>query len=297
MGILPYLPSSRFTILVCALALAIGLVWGTERFVHPPQSYTGSLQSATASTTNSDWPQSLDAVAAVPPPDNSSITDNAAQLIAAGSSGNLTDTVGRALFVNTSAATGQGLGADPAEQQQVLDSAMAQLQAEQPTAAAYTAADLTVVPDSQANLHDYGNALIALLFKYPQTFYANVMKPVAATVDTNDASQLAPLQGSAAKFRLVAKGIVALRTPASLATEAVSLANGYLAMAQACDDMQQTISDPLRGLLGVQNFNTTLQSNEKVFTQIAGEFQKNAILFSKSDPGAQWNVLLSVSAQ
>jgi hypothetical protein len=53
------------------------------------------------------------------------------------------------------------------------------------------------------------------------------------------------------------------------------------------------VNDPLRGLQGLQVYQSAAGISVKVFTNIAQALNKNGILFKKDEPGAAWAALLS----
>jgi hypothetical protein len=57
--------------------------------------------------------------------------------------------------------------------------------------------------------------------------------------------------------------------------------------------MQTTLSDPLRGLVGLQTYESKLDELARVFTNIAQNLNKDGILFNKSEPGSIWQSFLT----
>ncbi len=296
MSIRPYLPSAQFAFLVSSLFISIGLVYGAQLVTQP---HTNSLTAATqkdtmtAAVQNATWQADLSEIQAqsgAQLPDTPN-PDTVNSLRQAAKSDNLTDSVGRTLLVNLTNAKAQGLGDDIPTQNQLLAYAKQQL-ASTPTKT-YKIQDLHIVADSPASLHTYGNAIMSALNSHPLASMPRVLQILAEITDTKDSAapqKLAPIQK---EYRNIAEQLAATPVPKTLSPFHLELINEYERLAGSFDDMRLIISDPLRGLQGLQVYQSAAGMSVKVFTNIAQALNKNGILFKKDEPGAAWAALLS----
>lgn len=300
MSIASYLPSSKFAVMVGALVLSGSLVLGAQAVTHRPQGSFAQVQPAdqtSAVSTDPNWQQTLDEIQAssgvsLPKtPDPQSVN----ALVASAKTDNLTDTVGRTLFIKLTDAKAQGLGGDAPTQDALIAQALAA--AGTNSTPAYTMADLTLVPQSKATLHAYGNDFMSANFSHPDASAWAVMLAVGYAVDYGDPAKLAPLPAAAKAYGALAKDLAAIPVPDTLAPLHVKVINDFLAMRAAIADMQTVLSDPLRGMRGVQQFTSSSDEASRVLTTLSGTFGTNGILFTKDEPGAEWSAFVSSISQ
>jgi hypothetical protein len=287
MAIRDYLPSARFTTVLGALLISGAIVGGTNYYVHPPEKM-GTLQ---ASPSGIDWQQEF-ASSSEYSQDNL-ISEEASKLVQQSATNNLTETIGRSIFINVSAAAGQGSADSPTTQDQIIQDSLQQIQTSQQKAIVlYDVSDLSAVPDTSASLHDFGNALQTTLNNHLQATYQNTMYQVALATDNDDATPLSKLPAIAADYHALAKDIIALPVPVSLESYSLTIANNYAQMGNAALTLKDVLSDPVAGLTALQTYTNFYANNTQMFINIGNTFQKNAILFSKDEPGAIWSVLV-----
>jgi len=296
MNIRSFLPSAQFTVLVGAIFLSIGFIGAAEMLARPPgngielQNTDGSGLAVSESDTN--WQNAFASSTAFQAA--ATIQDQARQLIDASQTKNITDSIGRSLLVNAAAAQGQGLSGDTLVQNQIIADTLAQIQNAAPGAAdAYATIDVLVVPDSAASLHAFGNAFVAALSAHPQATYDNTMLQVSLAVDAGDPATLAKLPAIAKEYRALAADIIKISAPASARDSELQVANGYAHMADESLEMQYILSDPARGVVGLQRYSAHYAQNLQAFGQIADTLKKNGILFTTDEPGSVWSVFLS----
>ena len=293
MDIRPYLPSAQFSVLLGALLISGGLVYGAE-YVNHPHTSSGSLEDTSGGAPQNqlgvaytNWQDEVGS-STVLATDNA-IALQAQQLVEGVATNNLTDTVGRSLLINTMSAQGQGLGSDQPTQDQIMGDALSQIEQAPPSAKVYTSADITTVPDSKTALHTYGNTLATLIAAHPKASANATMAIVGLAIDEGNGSTLPTLDAVAKEYRALAKAVIQTPVPVQLSSFAVNIANNYVAIAATCATMELVQSDPLKGLAGVEAYNTLNTQNGKVFTQINSTFQNNGILFTTGDSGQAWN--------
>lgn len=292
-----YLPSARFTLMVGSLMLSAGLVYAAELYTHPPQApaQVAVDTGGTAQNSNDNWEAALYAIQAA----NASSSlqapdpDVVKQLLAAAQSPNVTDSIGRALLVNLGNAQSQGLGDDIPTQDQIVAAAAAQAASAAATTTVYGLSDLTVLPASTGTLHAYGNAIIQTLSSYPDASEQATFVSIDEAVEGGDKTQAATLEKIGEAYKAAALALLAVPVPQTLAPFDLQVINNLLQTSATYTDMQTIGSDPVRGLEGLQTYQSLTDEGARVFTNIAQELNKGGILFTKDEPGSAWAMFLA----
>ena len=276
-----------------ALALSAGLVYVADRFVnYEAPSPTVAVGSNTGA--NPNWAKALEEIQAQSPlnrlpqaPSSGSVSG----LLDAATSDNVTDTVARTLFIQISSAKAQGMGSDIPTQDALIAEAAAKIDQQRGTPL-YAQADLTLTTDTKEAMRAYGNAVMSILLRHPQANVNQTLLAIASAADTNDSSKLKALVSIGAEYKALNAELILLPVPSTLAPLHLSVINNLARMTQTFPDMQVMLTDPLRGLGGLQLYRTLGDESLRVFTSIATTLSKNGILFSKDEPGATWNTLV-----
>lgn len=291
MGYRSYLPSSQFAVIAVSLFLSGGLVAAAQYASshHEPATVASAEQTAS----NDDWQQTLDQIqltSGVSLPKAPS-PEEVAGALKESETPNLTATVARSLFIKLTEAKAQGLGNDVPTQDQLVTEALAQM-GQQPKQS-YALGDLLVAPPTPETLRLYGNEVMRIFTAHPKANMQSALLAIGTATDNNDASKLAPLAGIGAEYDALARDLAKMAVPKTLAPLHLQVVNALAAMAIACSDMQVVMTDPVRGLAGVQSFQTLSAQASRVLTTIADSLHRDAILFSTDEPGALWSSLLS----
>lgn len=295
MSIREYLPSAQFAFIVGAVALSAGLVFAADYITstNGKEEVQGGVAVSTTNQAGDTWLQTLHDIQAqsgisLPPsPDQDSVSN----FLEAAQSENLTNTIGRSLFIKLSEAKAQGLGDDIPTQDALIADALSQV-SQNRGASVYTTADLNPIPTTPETLHTYGNDFFVLMQSHPKASYADTLFAVGYATDNNDPAYLLPLAAIGSEYQTAADELALLPVPQTLAPLHLQVVNNLAHMAGTYPDMAMVIKDPLRGLSGIQRYQSLVQETERVLTNIAQQLAKNAILFDKSEPGAAWSALV-----
>ncbi len=303
MRVQDYLPSVQLTLLFISLAIAGGLVWAAQA-ITAPQTASGTAVVATSTDealarSHDNWEASLNEIQAAQGTSTMPATEDTGtidQMLQEAKSSNMTDTIARTLLVNLSNAKSQGLGDDVPTQDQIITTAVNQAQMTQQTKT-YTLDDLTIVPDSKAAKHTYGNALASTRTAHSATDLENTYIAIDNATSQNKPEMLAPLKTAEQDYRDMAKKLLAVPVPQTLAPFHLQLINNFKNIADTYPGMEQLLTDPVRGLTAIQQYKTLDDQTLQVFINIAQAFNKDGILFTKDEPGVLWSVLLSAQQQ
>lgn len=293
-----YLPSAKFALMVGSVFVSAGLVIAAQAVTRP---HTSSFTVGTDTTSvygtvqNADWMKTLQDIQAQNPSSNLPAVPNpnsVQDLLQAATTPNLTETIGRTLFINLANAKSQGLGGDIPTQDALIANATAQINQDRGTPT-YASSDLTSTPSSAGSLHTYGNAVMAILLKHPKASVRDTLIAIGYATDTNDQKKLADLGDIGKEYGAMAEDLAKVSVPMTLVPLHLQIVNDFTRVADTYTDMQQVLSDPLRGLSALQLYQSLINETGRVFTTIATGFSKNGILFNTDEPGNAWNLLLS----
>lgn len=284
------LPSTQFMVITGSVLLSAGLVYAAD-LVTRRSPANSEVAVATTPPANPNWAQALEDIQAQSPlnrlpkaPSEASVNT----LLDAATSNNVTDTVARSLFIKISNAKAQGLGTDIPTQDSLIADAASQITKDR-GAPAYTDKDLIVVADTKDSEHAYGNAFIIIIKAHPGADLQKTLVTIGLGVDNKDSSKLKALEAIGTEYAALARDLAELPVPATLAPFHLSVVNNLSRMATTYPDMETMVSDPLRGLGGLQLYRSLSDETGRVFTSIGSTLAKNGILFNKDDPGAAWS--------
>lgn len=291
MNVVSYLPSQQFSVTVVSIALAGGIILGAQ-YATNPRSGSAGLLAAAQTPPAGDWQANLDEVQATapglpPPPDQNAVNT----LREAAKSSNITTSVARSLFINLSDASSQGMGSDIPTQEKLIADASAQIPPSAKTY--YTAADMTLAAQTAATMRAWGNGVIKTFSNHPKANAADALVAVGKATDYADAAALAPLATISAAYAALASDLAMVPVPPTIAPLYIQLINNLSRMSDAAAEMKNVLDDPLRGLAGLQSFQTAGGEAARVLTTLAEQLRKGGILFNKDEPGAAWAVFIS----
>ncbi len=295
MDLRPYLPSSQFVLLTVSLFVSATLVYGATLYTRGEQP-SASLSAAEQVVVDNDWQEVLQKIQeqdpsyTLPEPPSG---ETVAAFLAEAESSNLTDTVGRSLLINLSNAKSQGLGDDVPTQEQIIALAASKLQGEL-SYTPYKSQDFISVAATSESLHTYGNDVMEVLARYPNTNVEATLRALIYGVENNDAEQFAVLGRLAKEYKEIADVLARVNVPQTLVPLHLQVVNGFLRIASEHSNMQSLAQDPLRALVGLQNYYSVADEVSRVFTTLAEQFDKNAIIFNEDEPGHTWSAFLNV---
>lgn len=291
MSIGEYLPSSRFVTIAASLLVATAMAVGAQYLTGAPGS--GTVQVANQPAPDPNWQQTLEEIQlesgiSAPQPPSPEVVN---AFLAEAKDDNLTSSIGRTLLVNLSAANAEGLGSDAPTQDSIVEAAAVQVGAG--IVRPYSTNEVNVVPQNKDSLYIYGNQLITTLRLYPAANSGETLYAFGAALDYQDASRLGPVRAAQEGYKSLAAALMQMPVPETLAPLHVQVANNLAMMGSASAEMATVLSDPLRGLGGLQVFRSSEDESVRLLTAIAGIFNNNGILFSKDDPGSAWSAFVA----
>lgn len=286
MKVADYLPSSQFSTIVASIALAGGLIIGAQYLTRPPAT-DAAVVSDDQPLPSDNWKASLDAIQAEAPGLPPAPTEDTIQaLLKEAQSSNVTTSVARSIFVNLGSAGAQGLGSDIPTQEKIIADAATRIGSIAVTL--HTQNDLTAAPQTKAALKTWGNAVMKAFIDHPKASNDDALLAIGYATDYHDASRLSTLSDIGDAYSALAASLIAIPVPPTLSSLYLQLINDLEKMSAATGEMKTVVSDPLRGLSGLQSFQTAGGEAARVLTTMKQQLGKGGILFTKDEPGALW---------
>lgn len=296
MSISSYLPSAKLVSIVLSLALSIGLVFAADALTHRSTPVaTVAVDTNSQSNIDADWQTALASIQAqtasstFPAPD----PDFVNTLLQAAQTSNVTDTVGKTILINLNNAQSQGMGDDIPTQDQIVAAAAQQLKDQRASPHIYTTADLTVVPASNTSLRAYGNGVMSVLSATSSASESATLLSIDLAIEGGDKNQGEKLAAIGSAYAALARALITVPVPQTLVPLHLQVLNDYSSISATYTDMQTVSDDPLRALEGLQTYESLLDEEARVFTNIAQELSKDGILFTKDEPGSAWSTFVS----
>jgi hypothetical protein len=276
-----------------SILLAGGVIWAADYYSSPqvPSTITSAPTSAITSQ-GLDWKKALATIQGEPTLPTPPSEEVVASLLAASETSNVTETIGRTILVNLSEAKSQGLGSDIPTQEKIVENALSKINTAQ-NFTSYTSSELTAISDSPETLRAYGNGVITILENNPGASAEAVLLAVGNATDTGDKSYLTELQTIANTYKNIAAELAALPVPSTMTPMHLQIVNNFLRISVACTDMSKVLTDPILGLSGIRSFQSISEETSRLFINIAQALDKNGILFTESEPGAAWSLLIA----
>lgn len=293
MNIIRYFPSAQFAFIVGAILFSGGLVVAAYEITRPDDALSVS-QLVVSTDENENWLESLRQVqaensdyAAPEAPDENTV----GTLLEAAKTSNLTDSIGRSLVVTLGEAKAQGLGADAPTQDKLIAEAASQIEKER-GAQAYTLKSLTRVETTAETQKAYGNAVISTLLAHPKASYPGTIVLIGYAADYRDEKKLAQLSEVQAAYKDLSNQLKNIPVPETVAPLHLQVVNNFARISELYTDMRLILQDPLRGLAGLQLYESLVGETNRVFTNIAQQLSSNGILFNTNEPGSAWSTLV-----
>lgn len=286
-----YLPSSQFASNALSIAAAGALIVGAYYITRPPNPSAGVL-AASEQPLEEDWQAALEQVQATAPglpepPDQGAIQS----LLEAAKDSNLTSSLARSLFVNLTDKSAQGLGSDIPTQEKLIEEATSRIAEVKGTT--YTMADLTVTAQDKDKTRAWGNGVMRAFLTHPTANHEDAVYTLAYAMDYSDEASIAKLERIGDAYADLAAAIADTPVPSTYAPLHLQLLRNLSTMSAAAREMAEALNDPLRGLAGMQAFQTAGAEASRVLTTLAGQMNKSGILFNKDEAGSAWASFLS----
>lgn len=288
-----YLPSTQFLVIVASLVISGSAVAGAQYFVSSKDT-SGTLTARDTQTPDSGWERSLTDIQAQSGINLPDAPDpNAVQnLLAQAQTNNLTDSIGRGILVRITTAGVQGLGDDIPTQDGIISAASQQINASSKQVASTPVVQVEATSDT---MRAFGNAAMAVMTRHPKASFNETVGILAKATDTRDTKPLADLAAIGQEYKVLADELSLVPTPKTIAPLYQRAVSNMNTISTLYEDLGAVVSDPVRGLAALQQYQQLVTETSGVFTNMAQMLKNGGILFSKDEPGSAWELFLSAS--
>lgn len=153
----------------------------------------------------------------------------------------------------------------------------------------YSVSQIKTISETNESLKAYGNA-VGNILKTPQEtiFEGNTAVVILAkglkASDNDIFNELDPL---IKKNRSEVSALLKLSVPKYMAALHISLINSIENVAFSMGNLKFVISDPVRGLIGMQQYKTAVQEAETARGKVRDHLENSGIIFSQTETGSR----------
>lgn len=280
-------------VIVGSLLVAGGTVAAAQYYISSKNA-PATLASAGTQAGTEAWEESLADIQAqsgvnLPDAPDPNAVDT---LISLSQSSNLTDSIGRGILARITTANVQGLGDDAPTQDSIIAAAAAQVNA---SAKQIPPPALTQVEPTLESQRTFGNAVMTVLNRHPKANSNDTMGILAKATDTRITAPLSGLPEIGREYAAIARELAAVPVPKTFAPLYKEAVANFAAIAALYPDLAEAVSDPVRSIAALQQYQALLSETGGVFTNMAQSLKNGGILFTKDEPGSAWEIFLSAS--
>jgi hypothetical protein len=175
-------------------------------------------------------------------------------------------------------------GADTSNSAEFINQAVAAIETNTKSKL-YSGLDIEMIPDTDASIRDYGNAIGEILVRYPAT-HENEMEILKRATEKNDPEILTALEPIRTIYENYVEDTLNVHVPRSLAKEHLDLLNAYEAVRTDINAMEQMFTDPLYSLARVKRYQDDAAGMYFALQQILLRLEEHGVVYSKDEQGA-----------
>jgi hypothetical protein len=149
----------------------------------------------------------------------------------------------------------------------------------------HTRLELTIVPDSEETIHEYGNEVMRIMKKYSITNKNEAVILQEALV-ANDPELLEGLAPTHQVYASYIADTLTTEVPASLVSGHLQLLNAYEAILTDIEAMQLAFTDPLYSLARVKGYEDDADMLLTALQNIAKTLIESDTIYTNDEPGA-----------
>lgn len=154
--------------------------------------------------------------------------------------------------------------------------------------------ELTIIPDSDNALHDYGNQVIEITViasASPELSHENEALILQNALAENDPSQLEKLRPIHTAYSQIIEETLLMEVPESLVDSHIRLLNIYEAILFDIEAMQAAFSDPLLALARIRIYQDDAKNILSTFQSIWTLLDEKGVVYSNDEQGALFYLL------
>lgn len=215
------------------------------------------------------------------------------ELLAQASSTNLTDDLSQTIFARYVEARGKGASGDLQAQAAVVEEAITNAEVSY-RGDPYTMEELTVVADSPAATRTFANGSMRAILNHPDASFMLAMQAFNRGMEGRGGAEK-ELRAIGYEYRLVAAEMAAVPVPQPYAKNYMLAINSFEIAGGAFDDMAHIGDDPIRAVVGLQNYNNMIGGGANIFIMLAHDLARAGLIFSAQEPGRSWAEFMMIA--
>jgi hypothetical protein len=138
----------------------------------------------------------------------------------------------------------------------------------------------------------FGNASMHAILNYYNTLKVSPIDVLNESTKANATTSIqANLVPIAKAYRSLGLELEQIPVPATFAPYYLDIVNGYLGLGDDVDYMSAYSADPVKGFIGLTNYQNDLFKQVELLKNIPNYLKANGILFSKGEDGVLWSSL------
>jgi hypothetical protein len=142
----------------------------------------------------------------------------------------------------------------------------------------YSRDSLTIVDTNVSSIRKYYNDLKALNSVYEGGDIGDELTFISQGIQNSDPKALEIAQSVAELYRQFAKDLMEIKTPLSVVTTHISLANNYEKVAQMIEEMELSLTDQISGMNGVLGYRQYSEDLSSDWDELQLFFKRNGII-------------------
>lgn len=199
----------------------------------------------------------------------------------------LTDQFSQVFFNNYIQSRGDSVPTQE-EMQTFVENAVTSLEQSRQRPDAYTASDLKVSGQGADALKAYAAAAEQAFIANDSHLPYGEMTYLSDAVLKNDSSAFTAIEKLSASYGSMARAIAAIPTPSDLAEGDLALINSLAHLSDTLTDLGAVEADPVRGMLGLAEYQTDSQAFTDSIVALGAIYAKNGISVSEGTSGAHF---------
>lgn len=145
-------------------------------------------------------------------------------------------------------------------------------------APAYTADAMQKRGNSPADIQSYHDALLKTFRKYDDSGIGTELEIIDTSLSVQDEDKISELHALSLAYKNLAADLIKTSAPDSATAVHLALANGAQALATALENVTHIYDNPIRGLIGISQYQNESNLFDEELTKLQEYFRINGIL-------------------
>ncbi len=150
----------------------------------------------------------------------------------------------------------------------------------------YSLSDLKISDNDSAEiLKKYGNNFSAIIKKYMSMAEESEFSIISRAMQEENSGELKKLDGAISLYQAGVSDLLALQAPKSVSRYHLALINSADKIAGSLANIQKMFDDPVRGLIGINQYQKASVDANEALEKISGYFAAKKVFFNENEDG------------